>query len=92
MSAMTALALPADEWTAATVGSSVEVTIGALGPVGILVFVGAAEPLGTSFVGKSIDTNCDAKLPIEDGDEVWIRPRVPGIAAQAFVWPHAAST
>lgn len=88
---MTALALPADVWTEATgLGDSVEVTIGSLGPVGILAYVGPSLPGPTTFVGKSIDTNCDAKLPIEAGDKIYCRSRVPAIAARALVWPHAA--
>lgn len=91
MSAMTELALPADVWTEATgLGDSVEVTIGALGPVGILAYVGPSLPGPTTFVGRSIDVNADKVMNLEAADKIFCRSRVPGIAARVFVWPHAA--
>lgn len=86
--AMTSLAVAADDWVQATVGESTEVTIAALGPVGLIVFVGADEPNANSLFGLPIARDQRATLPIGDGEEVWIRPAVPYVASTALVLPH----
>lgn len=86
--AMTSLAVAADDWVQATVGSSTEVTIAALGPVGLIVFVGAAEPNANSRFGYPLARDQGKEFPIGASEQVWIRPAVAGVAANALVLPH----
>lgn len=87
---MTQLAIPAGAWAQASVGDSTEVSIATHGPVGLIVFVGAAQPLAASFMGFPVPgfTSRD-RMPIEAGDQVWIRSHHASLASIAIVWPHA---
>lgn len=89
MSAMSALALAAGEWVEATIGASLEVTVGALDPVPILVYVGPSAPSNSAFVGLRFEPGRHDRLPIEDGDKMFIRSALTAVAGRAVVWPHA---
>jgi len=88
--AMTSLAVAADTWVQASVGEADKVTIGSIGAAALIVFVGAAEPNGTSRLGLNVPRASDRELPIGAEEQVWVRSAIVGVATIALVMPHPA--